>query len=348
MRAVVVGIVALALLFSVANAVVRLDAASFKSTTANNNVFVKWFAPWCGHCKKLAPEYEKVSEAFATNRRVIIAEVDCDAEADLCRQYDIKGYPTLKFFKAGEQTPIDYEGGRTAEDIIQFIEGNGIRAKKSSHVVPVTSHSFDKIVMDDKKDVLVKFYAPWCGHCKELAPIYQSVSKAFSAEDVILAEVDCDANSELCSKYKVEGYPTLKWFPKNDKTGIDYTKGRSVPELVEFLNKELGTFRSTDGSLSGGAGRIQLFDELARKFMQATDKQAVLEEAKPHAENPAIEKDAKQYIKIMELVISKGTSYIATEKERLTRMMSTGSLAQTKIDDFTKRINVLDQFVAPL
>merc|ERR1712170_240942 len=61
-------------------------------------VFVKFFAPWCGHCKKLEPTYEDFARVFGNEESVVVARVDCDAHRELCSRYDVSGYPTLKFF----------------------------------------------------------------------------------------------------------------------------------------------------------------------------------------------------------------------------------------------------------
>merc|ERR1712189_59921 len=81
--------------------------------------FVKFFAPWCGHCRSLAPTWDLLSTKFAG--KVKIAEVDCTQNQSLCKRYRIDGYPTLILFKDGK--PIhEYQGGRDIKTLTNFIE----------------------------------------------------------------------------------------------------------------------------------------------------------------------------------------------------------------------------------
>merc|ERR1712038_951154 len=85
----------------------------------DKDVFVEFYAPWCGHCKRLAPEYEKVGEAFGDVDSVVIAKIDA-TENDTPE--DIKGFPTLLFYPKGETTAVKYGGDRTQEAIVEWIK----------------------------------------------------------------------------------------------------------------------------------------------------------------------------------------------------------------------------------
>ena len=85
------------------------------------DVFVEFYAPWCGHCKRLAPEYEKVGEAFSDVESVVIAKIDA-TENDTPE--DIKGFPTLIFYKKGSSEGEKYSGDRKSEAIIEWIKEN--------------------------------------------------------------------------------------------------------------------------------------------------------------------------------------------------------------------------------
>jgi len=101
-------------------------AKNFAQAVIDNDkdVLLEFYAPWCGHCKHLAPIYEEVATELAGVETLVIAKMDATAN-DVDPKYNIQGFPTIKFFKAGsKQTPIDYSGGRTKEDFINFLEEN--------------------------------------------------------------------------------------------------------------------------------------------------------------------------------------------------------------------------------
>jgi len=175
----------------VSSAPVTLTPENFDSIVdGSKNVFVKFYAPWCGHCKSMIPAFEEVANAFAKESSVVIADLDADSYKELGTKYGVSGFPTLKFFKQGSTTPVDYNGGREASEIIEFINGQaGTRSKISkpaTAVVVLTPDNFNSVVLDSSKNVFVEFYAPWCGHCKKLTPIWEQLAGIFKTEKKIL------------------------------------------------------------------------------------------------------------------------------------------------------------------
>ena len=71
-------------------------------------MFVEFYAPWCGHCKNLAPEWELLGKHFTDNDKIVIAKMDSTANEIDVPGVAVAGYPTLFFFKANDKTPVKF------------------------------------------------------------------------------------------------------------------------------------------------------------------------------------------------------------------------------------------------
>ncbi|MQM19494.1 hypothetical protein Taro_052499 [Colocasia esculenta] len=335
--------------------VVALSGDSFeKEVGQDRGALVEFFAPWCGHCKKLAPEYEKLGSSFKKAKSVLIAKVDCDEHKSLCTKYGVTGYPTLQWFPKGSLEPKKYEGPRTAEALGEFVNtegGTNVKlATPPSNVVVLTAENFDQVVLDETKNVLVEFYAPWCGHCKNLAPTYEKVANAYKLEEeVVIANVDADKFKELAEKYGVSGYPTLKFFPKSNKAGEDYDGGRDLEAFVSFVNEKCGTSRDSKGQLTSKAGILAHLDDLVKEFLSAAndEKKAVLSRIEEEVEKlkGSSARYGKVYLKAAKSCLEKGADYAHKEIDRLNRMLEK-SVSPAKADEFIIKKNILSTFAS--
>lgn len=147
--------------------------------------------------------------------------------------------------------PYDQELEITAETIgkfvSEFVEGK-VEPSIKSEPIPetqegpvqiVVAKNYDDIVLDDKKDVLIEFYAPWCGHCKALAPKYDILAQLYAdagfTDKVTIAKVDATLNDV---PDEIQGFPTIKLYKAGDKKNpVTYSGSRSIEDLIKFVKE---------------------------------------------------------------------------------------------------------------
>ncbi|AED97362.1 PDI-like 1-4 [Arabidopsis thaliana] len=119
-----------------------------------------------------------------------------------------------------------------------FYKSDPIPEKNDEDVKIVVGDNFDEIVLDDSKDVLLEVYAPWCGHCQALEPMYNKLAKHLrSIDSLVITKMDGTTNEH--PKAKAEGFPTILFFPAGNKTSepITVDTDRTVVAFYKFLRK---------------------------------------------------------------------------------------------------------------
>ncbi len=96
---------------------------------SDDDVFIKFYAPWCGHCKSMAPAWEQLAEELKDVSGLVIA--DFDATANEAEGVDVQGFPTLKFYpKGAKSSPLDFDGGRDLEGFKNYLKEHSPAYKK--------------------------------------------------------------------------------------------------------------------------------------------------------------------------------------------------------------------------
>lgn len=272
-------------MYSANDDVVTLSPANFQREVLQSDSLwlVEFYAPWCGHCRSLTPEWKKA--ATALKGIVKVGAVDCDEHKEMAGQFGIRGFPTIKIFGATKNKPDDYQGGRTSEAIVDgalnalrslvkarlggggrgggggggYDSGNQQRSTGSKKdVVELTDDNFDRLVLNGDDVWFVEFYAPWCGHCKNLEPEWAAAASEVAEHTkgkVKLGAVDATVHQGLSSRYGIRGFPSIKIFQKGEEP-VDYEGGRTKadivaraldlfsenappPEILEILNEDV-------------------------------------------------------------------------------------------------------------
>ncbi|CAG0888780.1 unnamed protein product [Cyprideis torosa] len=192
---------------------------------------------------------------------VKIAKVDCTLEKELCNQEEVTGYPTLRFY-AGEASDsseevtggVKYQGKRDLDSLETWLRDK-VEQRMVSRSETTTAKPSDKASLEVKKEVrdlnaetfhgtlsegshFVEFFAPWCGHCQRLHPVWESLGLSENVErsGTSIGRVDCTSQRDVCKEVGVAGYPTLIFFREGVRIE-EYNGGRSLSELEAYVDK---------------------------------------------------------------------------------------------------------------
>ncbi|KAL7410893.1 thioredoxin-like protein [Mrakia frigida] len=239
----------------------QLTTDSFKLSTSSGLWLVEHYSPQCGHCREFAPTWAKIAEEKKDLEKVTgfhMAQVNCLAQGDLCNSNGVKFYPDIRLYQDGiELDP--YTLSRSPGVLTEYIETISRRyAKRAPVASPVTAGvgasgvqdvkgragsevvSLDKAGLEKVKQDggFVKFFAPWCGHCKKLAPVFAELASELAGQ-ITVAEVNCEDLPALCKSEGVLGYPQLFLFANGQK--YEHTGARSLSSMSAFAKKALAS-----------------------------------------------------------------------------------------------------------
>ncbi|KAI3379819.1 hypothetical protein SNEBB_005420 [Seison nebaliae] len=227
-----------------------------KAMADHEHILVEFYAPWCGHCKALAPEYAAAAKQLEENgSEVKLGKVDATVEKALAEKFEISGYPTLKFFARGKE-PSAYRGGRTANDIV-----NWLQRKVSAPVTEVTTVAqFDKlkgesdcfvlaISKEEKNDMF--------DHLTKLADQFEDVVFGKTNDKDVIESLNVEKDTVIVFRKMDEGREVL-----TDDLSLEsitlHVQGNRLPLVVEF-NEE------TAQKIFGGPIKDHLLFFLSKK-----------------------------------------------------------------------------------
>merc|ERR1712066_654877 len=195
------------------------------------------------------------ASAKANRGKVLYVHIDCD-KSDNGRILEFFGLkeeecPDVRIIEMGksmqkykpptedltEEAFSAFVAGVLDGSIVRHLMSEEIPEDNTAPVTVIVGKNFESIAKDPAKAVLVEFYAPWCGHCKQLAPTWEKLGEHFKDdESIIIAKSDATANE--FAGVEVQGFPTLKYFPKGENKIVNYSGDRTLDGLVKFLESD--------------------------------------------------------------------------------------------------------------
>jgi len=124
----------------------------------------------------------------------------------------------------------------TSGDLIPHLKSEPIPTENDGPVTVIVGKTFEEIVLESDKDVMMEFYAPWCGHCKSLAPIYDQVGEFYKGSNVIIAKMDATLND--AKGVEIQGFPTIKFYKAGQKSApLDFDGDRTLEGFKAYISK---------------------------------------------------------------------------------------------------------------
>ncbi|GAA5968707.1 hypothetical protein JCM11641_000703 [Rhodosporidiobolus odoratus] len=225
----------------------HLTTNTFKKSvhTSDKLTLAAFVAPWCGYCKKLAPEYDKVSDSLKGLVNVVSVDCDADENKPLCGEMGIQGFPTIKVFPGGRAPPRSYDGPREAKDMITHVTSS-----MPTFVKRATTSSEVEALREKAKSKPISLLFTSAG---KVTPLYKALSTDFYRSLDFYAARDSKVGQEAMKAFGVEKTPALLVID-GDKISqyegaLKYDKIRAFLEPFALGGKRSGKDKSTHEEL---------------------------------------------------------------------------------------------------
>ncbi|KAI5786356.1 hypothetical protein DFH27DRAFT_575162 [Peziza echinospora] len=229
-------------LYSKSSPVIQVDAKTFQKEVLDSDytTIVEFYAPWCGHCKNLAPNYEKAATSLKGLARAVAVDCDDDINKSFCNSAGVTGFPTLKIYrpsaKKGKPSITDYNGQRSARDIVEAVVD-----KIPSYVTKLQDSTFNSFLETKNQSTKSILFTSKGA----TSPMYKALAIDFRG-NVEFAQIG-DKEDEAVKLFGITSFPTLVILPGGDAPGVVYDGVMKKDPISEFITKTLPKASTTDG-----------------------------------------------------------------------------------------------------
>lgn len=224
--------------------VVVLDASSFTERVkgrAEGQIWaVDFYAPWCGPCQALMPEWRRMARLLSG--QILVGTVDCQRFQSFCQSQGVRAYPEIRLYTGSTRQPdrfTSYSGWhRDSHSLRAWALGFLPRAS-----VDLTPETFRSLVLSGQDHWVLDFYAPWCGPCQHFAPEFEVLARILKGE-VRAGKVDCQAHHQTCQSAGITAYPTVRFYPYKKGTrrhehGGEHINSRDAAVIADTVRQRL-------------------------------------------------------------------------------------------------------------
>ncbi|XP_044152458.1 protein disulfide-isomerase [Bufo gargarizans] len=219
------------------NDVLVLTKGTFDKALENDYLLVEFYAPWCGHCKALTPEYEKAAKKLKEEgSKIRLAKVDATEEADLAQQFGVRGYPTIKFFKNGDKSsPKEYSAGREAADFINWLKkrtGPAAATLADDAAVAALVESSEVAVVGFFKDPESEFAKVFL----QAAEAVDELPFGITSSDAAFSKYEVEKDNVVLFKKFDEGRNNYDGEVTKEQV-LNFIKSNQLPLVIEFTEQ---------------------------------------------------------------------------------------------------------------
>lgn len=228
------------------SAVVQLSTNEYKEFIDSNPlVLAEFFAPWCGYCKMLGPEFSKAANSLnETHPNIKLVQIDCTAEEELCAEHGIPGYPTLKVLRGSVLPPEDYDGPRNAEGIAEYM----IKQSLPAVSIPEAVEELEEFIESQASPFFIQVLPSGYNAAKDKLKFnetFSNIANEYRKSMGFLSTQNSELIDNLKQKFKNVNFKNLKkplYFlshPKLFDDAVHYVEDFDKENLEKFIKQEM-------------------------------------------------------------------------------------------------------------